>query len=195
MTPHSYIGVHPDRVIAYAHVRHAPTLRGRKPVFAIGALEINLQNGTDAVFKRHHRVYQREAVDDPYADIFDLLEPGTHRVSAQPIRRAPPIEERSADHRRRDQIAGRSLLQSDRGQHHILRTRERTLRAFARDYSIPIAAQDASRVQQARLVPDRAQIIWLAWVTRALGADPDQEALIAAFCAWRLLGEQRPIPF
>ena len=195
MTSHSYIGVHPERVIAYALVRHPPTLRGRKPIFAIGALEINLQNGTDAIFKRHHRVYQREAVGDPFADIFNQLSPGTHRVSAQPIRPAPPIEDRSADHRRRDQIAGRSLLQSGRGQHHIMRTRERTLRAFARDYSIPIAAQNASKVQQARLVPDRAQIIWLAWVTTALCADPDQEALIAAFCAWRLLDEQRLIPF
>ncbi|MGB7408241.1 MAG: hypothetical protein WA908_07010 [Pontixanthobacter sp.] len=73
--------------------------------------------------------------------------------------------------------------------------RENALRAYAADYSISIAAPDAPQIEQARLVPDRAQAIWAAWVSAGFGADPDRQALLAAFQAWRVLDEQRVISF
>lgn len=195
MTSHSYVGVHPERVIAYAYVRYPPTLRIKEPIFAFGALEITLTSGTDVVFKRHHHVYRREEIVEAYTDIFRLFDPDTHWVTSQPISPVSSKEACTAEQWLPRKIAGRLFLEPGRGQHHILQTSKLALSAFAADYSIPIAAQGASCAQMARLVPDRAQIIWLAWVTRVLAEDPDQKALIAAFRAWRLMDEQRSIPF
>ncbi|MGB3754345.1 MAG: hypothetical protein WA954_10665 [Parerythrobacter sp.] len=189
------IHVHPEKVVAYAYVRHPPSADGRQPIYAAGALSVTLKFGTEVEFERHHSVYERNAGGNPFADLFGLLDPTAHLISVQQPGSKTSENHRRDDHWLRYQMASLSMMRAQRQGHQLLTIKERVLRAFAEDYSIPIATPNASIETQARLVADRAQIVWLAWAACALGSDPDQHAIIAAFRAWRILDEQRPIPF
>lgn len=189
------IYAHPERVIAFAHVHYPPTHEGRRRIHAFGALEVVLQSGTDATFTRHHKVYGPEAGGDPFADIFGLLHPDAYWVSALPMKRRAQSMRQPGLHLLRHEMALHWPFQPRRQRHQVLRMRESALQALAADYSISIAAPDAPQIAQARLIPDRAQAVWTAWVDWGFGADPDRLPLLAAFRAWRKLDEQRVISF
>ncbi|MDA9918627.1 hypothetical protein N9D37_01950, partial [Erythrobacter sp.] len=78
---------------------------------------------------------------------------------------------------------------------HYISASERALSVIAKSYDIKLAPPDADEGFKAARAPQRAQAIWLAWLTGVLSEDPGKAATLAAFQAWRQLERARPIPF
>jgi len=187
---------HPQTALALAVIYRSRCADGIQPIRAVGAFRVALGSGEDVAFERHHFSYQHDDLLGPIADMHSLvdhrtdclvnlgralhgsaLRPGDDRlIRAQ--RRAFPI---------RDQHRHRLA--------HYIAASERVLTVISRSYDIELAAPDTGEAVQAARAPQRAQAIWLAWLTGVLSEDPQHRTILAAFRAWRQLERARPIPF
>ncbi len=178
--------VHPEHVIAYSVVHHPPAIVAHEPILAIGALEVELGCGTDVRFTRHHKFYEPESFPHPMQDILDLVRDDTYLVSAEPhrVRRSRP---QWPHHTLRYEMLRYGLAARYRRQTHIMRVEERLLHTAAGDFAFSLASDGAAVGAKAEMASDRAQAIWLMWSFQCLRSDPDYDAMMAAFRAWRAL--------
>ncbi len=61
------------------------------------------------------------------------------------------------------------------------------LHTAAGDFEFSLASPDAAVGRKAEMASDRAQAIWLMWSFECLRGDPDYDAIMASFRAWRVL--------
>jgi hypothetical protein len=77
-----------------------------------------------------------------------------------------------------------------RRQTHVIGVQERLLRGFAGDFEFSLASPGAAVRTEAAMASNRAQAIWLAWSFLCLSGDPEYDAIMAAFRAWRMMNGQ-----
>ena len=183
--------VHPEHAVAYSLVLHPADGPASASIYAIGALEVTLKNGTDIEFKRHHWVYPADKISLPCHDLFALVQSRTYFILARLLHVNGGTEKRPSQHRLIYEQTGLSTLEQHRHVRQFVDVRERVLVGFAGDFGIELARPDSNLVERARLAPHRAQAIWLTWAFGCLRGDPDYAAIIAGFQAWRVLEEQR----
>ena len=87
----------------------------------------------------------------------------------------------------RHELLGLGLTARHRHQTHVMRVQERLLHAFAEDFAFSLAYPGAAARREAEMASNRAQAIWLAWSSECLRSDPDFDAIMASFLAWRML--------
>lgn len=177
--------VHPEHLIAYSVVHHPPDIVAHEPILTIGALEVELGSGTDVRFTRHHKLYAPERFPHPMHDIFDLVRDDTYLVTAAPHRnrRSRP---QWPQHSLHYEMLRYGLAKRHRRQTHIMRVEERLLHTAAGDFAFSLASPGAAVGRKAEMASDRAQAIWLRWSLQCLRGDPDYDAIMAAFRAWRV---------
>ncbi|NMW32745.1 hypothetical protein HKD42_11795 [Altererythrobacter sp. RZ02] len=187
---------HPQSAVSFAVMYRQQCPDGVQPIRAIGAFKVSLGSGDDVAFERHHFSYRSDDLLGPTADMHSLVDrrtdcltnigPDLHRLALLPDDDRLTRAERNAfpirDHHRHRRA-------------HYISASERALSVIGRSYDIELAPPDADEGLTAARTPQRAQAIWLAWLTGVLSEDPQHRAMLAAYQAWHALERARPIQF
>ena len=183
--------VHPEHAVAYSLVLHPPTGSAAQSIYSIGALEVTLESGTDLEFIRHYWVYPANGTSTPLHDLFTLVQSRSYLISGRLPRASGGNIRRFNQHRLRYELAGLKGLSQPRHIRQFVDVRENVLAGFAGDFGIELARPESNLAERARLAPNRAQAVWLTWAFGCLRNDPDYDAILAGFQAWRVLEDQR----
>ena len=187
--------IHPEHVIVFSVVYHPFRNNSSSFIRSFGALEVKLQSGTDVSFARHHHVYPEKGHLEPFRDMRNLVDSQTDCVcvlARRGLTHYPDqLEILGEEVRQAVPIADLGLYANT----FVLQIGEETIRAYADQYKIPLAKPTAGPSEQARRAADRAQVNYITWLHKCLLEDPDQQSLLAAFQAWRMVDDLRPVTF
>ena len=187
---------HPQTVVSFAVIHRSRCADGRQPIRGIGAFRVALGSGADVTFERHHFSYQPNDLLGPTADMHSLVDGRTDCLAnlGAGFRMLASLD----DDGRLTEAERRVFPIRDHHRHrraHYISANERALTLIGRSYGIELAPPEADEAVQAARAPQKAQAIWLAWLSGVLSNDPQHRATLAAFQAWHALDRARPIPF
>ncbi|RDC61358.1 hypothetical protein HME9302_02580 [Alteripontixanthobacter maritimus] len=188
----SYIR-HPERVVAFSIVystqRHNPS----PAIRTIGAFTAVRRNSDDVSFGQHQFAYPNQEGSTPLADMASLANPQTDCLGSVIL---PPSRHALQASGVYDPVAARSRALPIPARHcfrrcHFLQTNMRTFRGISRQNGISLERPLSTDTMYAAYAPERAQAIWVNWVTLALVRDPDRASLLAAHRAWNMIERAR----
>lgn len=190
----SFSGCHPERLVSIIHVDGAlPSRQKYQRLTCYGAFEVTVIDG-EAVFGRHHVSTTNNNCRAQILRDLGTLSHGRHVVIGS-----------SEAHRTfwdRKHILEAGLVYLDiigaldgvqPSNLHLMGASEQTMIKLASTFGLQ-NCYETDILSQARCAEVRAQLVWLAYVATALGKKETRH-LFAAFQAWQVLENARPIRF
>ena len=179
---------HPRHVVAFALVRDNGDISSSANFTAL-----RRKGGRDFAFQCRHRVYRGGDRGDPFADLRAHV-PDTALLIGE-----APVSEPSRTHLGDEQFILTADPPADPSAPPVspmilLRNCESRIQGLAEAFDIPMAALDDPVEQRVRRLADRAQALWLTWAITHIPPN-EQHVAIAAFRAWRVIEDARPIGF
>ncbi|HAG37203.1 MAG TPA: hypothetical protein DCL34_10375 [Erythrobacter sp.] len=187
---------HPNHVLAISMVRMPITHEvddPAGPIVCLATFSVERIGDTEARFASTHVTFEPDGHwRAPAAHVRCLLHRHTYAIGCRPSldnHREKYLRRQSSSH---EELPGTADLPSL--QRHVIRACEKTLARLGREHGLMISDRPPHLAQAKREAADRAQAVWLT----ALGfvRDRDERAhLYAAWEAWRVLEQARPLPF
>jgi hypothetical protein len=187
---------HPNSLAALAIVRDRSVYSQSSNIRSVAIFTVVKSSGFGARFALHHHGFDRTTTRAEIIEAIAARIPPDATVIARMQRMPQHFPRYSAALAEPIPPGDLQLIQRLRPDLDVLslRCRSRTLDETAAAFAIRRAGPGSSLLAQARLAPEEAQCLWLAFL-RTLCRETDRIWLGSAWEAWRALQRARPLSF